>query len=129
MAEHDEKIKGPGEEGVPAREKTTPEERKAAVALRYDIDRDKAPLILATGRGPMADEILRIADDNKIPLYEDPELAKLLSKLEMDTEIPAELYTLVAEVLFFVYKLDRMAQKRERMVKRLREEEKEKKRP
>ena len=128
MAELNERIKGPGEEGVPAREETTPTERKTAVALRYDVDRDKAPLIIATGRGPMADEILRIAEDNRIPLYEDPELAKLLSKLELDTEIPAELYTLVAEVLFFVYKLDRMAAKRERMVTRIREEQKEKKR-
>jgi flagellar biosynthesis protein len=105
------------------------EEQKAAIALRYDIDRDKAPLVLASGRGPVADEIRRIAEENKIPLYEDPELAKLLTKLELDTEIPPELYTLVAEVLFFVYKLDRMAEKRERMVARLREEEKEKKRP
>jgi len=127
MAE--ERIKGPGEEIEEIKEKTTPAERKAAVALRYDIDRDKAPLILASGRGPVADEILRIAEDNKIPLYEDPELAKLLSKLELDSEIPPELYTLVAEVLFFVYKLDRMAEKRERLVGRLREEEKEKKRP
>ena len=105
------------------------EEKKAAVALRYDIDRDKAPLILATGRGPVADEILRVAEENKIPLYEDTELAKLLSKLEMDSEIPPELYTLVAEVLFFVYKLDRMAEKRERMVSRFKEEDKEKQRP
>lgn len=111
-----------------AEEKPTPP-RKAAIAIRYDMDRDKAPLIIATGRGPVADEILRIADDNKIPLYEDPELAKLLSKLELDIEVPPELYTLVAEVLFFVYKLDRMAQKRERMVSKIREEEKDKKRP
>lgn len=129
MAEINERIKGKGEEGVPVREQTTPSERRAAIAIRYDIDRDKAPLVIASGRGPVADEILRIAEDNKIPLYEDPEMAKLLSKLELDTEIPAELYTLVAEVLFFVYKLDRMAEKRERMVGRMREEEKEKKRP
>jgi len=107
-----------------AEEEKKAEERKTAIALRYDVDKDRAPLVLATGRGLMADEILRIAEDNKIPLYEDPELAKLLAKLEMDTEIPAELYTLVAEVLFFVYKLDRMAEKRERVVKKLREEEK-----
>jgi len=104
-------------------------ERKTVVALRYDIDHDKAPLILASGRGLVADEILRIAETNEIPLYEDPQLAKLLSKLELDMEIPPELYTLVAEVLFFVYKLDRMAEKREQVVKRLREDEKEKKRP
>ena len=129
MAEVDARVSGPGEEGVPPQEKTTPATRKSAIALRYDVDRDKAPLIIATGRGPVADEILRIAEDNKIPLYEDPELAKLLSKLELDMEIPPELYTLVAEVLFFVYKLDRMAEKRDRMVSRLREEEKDKKRP
>jgi len=118
MAE--EKIKGPGEEHEP---------RKTVVALRYDIDRDKAPLVIASGRGPVADEILRIAEDNKIPLFEDPELAKLLAKLELDTEIPPELFTLVAEVLFFVYKLDRMAAKRERVVARMKEEQKEEKRP
>lgn len=100
------------------------EERKSAVALRYDVDRDRAPLVLASGRGPVADEILRIAEENKIPLYEDPELAKLLTKLEIDVEIPPELYTLVAEVLFFVYKLDRMAEKRERLIARMREEKK-----
>lgn len=105
-----------------------PVEKKSAVALRYDVDKDKAPLILAAGRGPIAEEILRIADDNKIPLYEDPELAKILSKIEIDTEIPPELYVLVAEVLFFVYRLDRMAEKRERLLSRMREEEKEKKR-
>ncbi|OGB88814.1 hypothetical protein A2625_02075 [candidate division WOR-1 bacterium RIFCSPHIGHO2_01_FULL_53_15] len=127
MAE--EIIKGPGEEIEEVKEKTTPTERKTAVALRYDIDRDKAPLILATGRGPVADEILRIAEENKIPLYEDPELSKLLAKIELDTEIPPELYTLVAEVLFFVYKLDKMAEKRERVAARLKEEEKELKRP
>ncbi|MBU0630198.1 MAG: EscU/YscU/HrcU family type III secretion system export apparatus switch protein [Candidatus Margulisbacteria bacterium] len=101
-------------------------ERKTVVAVRYDIDRDKAPMVLATGKGMMADEILRIAEENKIPLYEDPELAKLLAKLEIDSEIPPELYTLVAEVLFFVFKLDRMAEKREKVVTRLREEKKEK---
>jgi len=129
MAEFDEQIKGPGEEGVPIEDQTTPTERKAAIALRYDVDRDKAPLVLATGRGAVADEILRIAEDNKIPLYEDPEMAKLLAKLEMDTEIPPELYTLVAEVLFFVYKLDRMAEKREKMVTKLKEDEKDLRRP
>jgi len=104
------------------------EAKRAAVAIRYDVDHDRAPLILASGRGPVADEILRIAEDNKIPLYEDRELVSLLSKLELDTEIPAELYVLVAEVLFFVYKLDRMAEKREKIVKRMVEEDKEKKR-
>lgn len=102
--------------------------KKTAVAVRYDVDKDKAPLILASGRGPIAEEILRIADENKIPLYEDPELAKLLGKLELDSEIPPELYVLVAEVLFFIYQLDRMAEKKERLLSRMRDEDKEKRR-
>jgi len=113
-------VKKMAEEKIPQPENKA---KKTAVALRYDVDKDNAPLIIASGRGPVADEILRIAEDNKIPLYEDPELAKLLAKLELDTEIPAELYTLVAEVLFFVYKLDRMAEKRQRVVERIREED------
>jgi flagellar biosynthesis protein len=128
MTEVNEQIKGPGEEGIPADEAEKLKDNKTVIALRYDIDRDKAPLVIASGRGLVADEILRIAEDNQIPLYEDPELAKLLSKLELDTEIPPALYTLVAEVLFFVYKLDRMAQKREHVIKQLREQEKEQKR-
>jgi len=105
-------------------EKKKAPDKRSAIALRYDVEKDKAPLILATGRGPVADEIIRIAEENKIPLYENQELSLLLSKLELDTEIPPELYVLVAEVLFFVYKLDRMAEKRERIFKKMKEEEK-----
>lgn len=96
--------------------------RRTAVAMRYDVEKDKAPLILASGRGAIADEILRIADENKIPLYENRDLAGLLAKLEIDTEIPPQLYILVAEVLFFVYKLDKMAEKREKLIRRIKEE-------
>ena len=96
--------------------------RRTAIAVRYDVEQDKAPLILASGRGAVADEILRIADENKIPLYENKQLAEMLAKLEIDTEIPSQLYVLVAEVLFFVYKLDKMAEKREKLIKRIAEE-------
>lgn len=99
------------------------DERKTAIAVGYDVDKNKAPLILAAGKGPIADEILKLAQENKIPLYEDPELASLLVKIELDTEIPPELYTLVAEVLFFVYQLDKMAEKKERLLSKMREEE------
>lgn len=102
------------------------EDKRSAVAVRYDVDKDKAPMILAAGRGPVADEIIRIAEENRIPMYEDRELASLLSKLELDTEIPPQLYVLVAEVLFFVYKLDKMAEKREKIFKRMAEDDREK---
>lgn len=106
-----------------AEEKEKPAtQRRTAVAVRYDVEKDKAPLILASGRGAIADEILRVAEENKIPLYENRGLSELLAKLEIDTEIPAQLYLLVAEVLFFVYKLDKMAEKREKLMKRAAEE-------
>lgn len=96
----------------------TPARRRTAAALRYDVGKDRAPLILASGRGTIADEIVRIAQDNEIPLYEDTGLADLLAKLEIDAEIPPELYVLVAEVLFFVFQLDRMRAKREQIIKK-----------
>lgn len=120
MAE--ERVDIPPEPEMPETEGPQPETRKTAIALRYNVDKDKAPLILATGRGPIAEEIMRVAEENQIPLYEDPELAQLLGKLELEAEIPPELYVLVAEVLFFVYQLDRMAEKRERLIARMREE-------
>jgi flagellar biosynthesis protein len=87
---------------------------KMAVSLSYDADEPQAaPKVLASGKGEIAEEIIKIAEENQIPLYEDPILAELLGKLEIDTEVPPELYVLVAEVLAFVYKLDRMAGKRE----------------
>jgi len=107
----------------PEKEKTAPTKR-TAVAMRYDVEKDKAPLILASGRGAVADEILRIADENKVPLYENRELAQTLAKLEVDAEIPPQLYVLVAEVLFFVYKLDKMSEKREKLIKKVKEEAK-----
>ena len=100
--------------------------RRAAVALRYDLEKDKAPFIIATGQGTVAEEIVRVAEENKIPLYEDRNLVQLLSKIEIDTEVPPTLYVLVAQVLFFVYKLDKMAEKREKIMKRVKEEKKTK---
>lgn len=93
--------------------------KRSAIALRYDVEKDGAPLILASGRGVVADEILRIAEENEIPLYENPRLAEMLSKLELDSEIPAEMYVLVAEVLFFVYQLDKMAEKKQQLYKKI----------
>lgn len=90
-----------------------------AIALKYDIEKDAVPKIVATGRGTIAEEILRVAEENNIPLYEDPSLANLLAKLEIDSDIPPELYTLIAEVLAFVYQLDTMAKKRTNLKKKL----------
>lgn len=74
-----------------------------AVALRYDGT--GAPRITAQGDGHIARQIMKTAAEHGIPLYEDENLAHLLSQVELGTEIPANLYVAVAQVLAFVYML------------------------
>jgi flagellar biosynthesis protein len=82
---------------------------KKAVALKYEPEQGSAPTVIAKGQGVIADEILRRAQENGIPVQEDPSLVEVLSKLDLNQEIPPELYKLVAEVLSFVYRSDRRA--------------------
>lgn len=78
---------------------------KTAIALQYDPESDEAPRVIATGRGEIADKILKIAQENQIPIREDPVLAQALSLVDLEEEIPSELYAVVAEVLGWVYRL------------------------
>lgn len=78
---------------------------KTAIALQYDPNSDGAPRVVATGRGEIADKILLIAQQNQVPIREDPVLAQALSMVDLDAEIPSELYAVVAEVLGWVYRL------------------------
>lgn len=89
--------------------KPQPAKVKKAVALRYQPGERTAPVMVAKGKGHMADLILERAKENGIPVQEDSSLVEVLSKLDIDQEIPAELYTLVAEILSFVYRSDRKA--------------------
>ncbi len=81
--------------------------RRRAVALRYDPDREDAPRVLASGQGPLAERILTLAREHRIPLREDPELAQALASVEIGAVIPPELYLVVAEVLAYVYRVRR----------------------
>jgi len=85
---------------------------RRAIALGYDPDKDRAPKILAKGIGPIADSILNIARKHGISIYEDAALARSLYVLELGKEIPEEFYVAVAEVLAFVYRLDKSIRKR-----------------
>ena len=83
-----------------------------AVALRYDpTEGNPAPRVVATGQGYMAEEILRVARENGIPLRQDPALATALETLDVGAQIPPELFQAVAEVLAFVYKMNAQAQR------------------
>lgn len=82
-------------------------ERPRAIALGYDPEKDAAPRVLASGQGELAEQIIAIAKGNDIPIKEDPVLALALSKVEVDRVIPPELYALVAEVLAYVYRIQK----------------------
>lgn len=80
--------------------------RRRAVALRYDEERDRAPKVIAKGKGLLAEQIIQLAREHRITVQEDPDLVAALSVLEVNTEIPEELYRAVAEVLAFVYRVN-----------------------
>lgn len=82
-------------------------QEKKAVALRYRRDHDRAPRVVAAGKGELARRIIAAAREYGVPLYEDQELVSLLLRLTPGTEVPPELYRAVAEVLVFIYGLDR----------------------
>ncbi len=77
---------------------------KKAVALKYKPDKDNAPKVVAKGAGELAKRIIEIAKKHGIPVEENAPLAYMLFKLELNQEIPPELYLAVAEVLAFVYR-------------------------
>ena len=78
-----------------------------AVALKYDSTKDKAPKIVAKGIREMAKKIIEVAKDAGINIKEDKDLAEILIKLELFEEIPPELYMAIAEILAYVYSLNR----------------------
>ena len=74
-----------------------------AVALNYDGE--NAPVISASGTGDVAEEIVRIAAEHGVHLHQDPVLSRMLATLDIGTEIPRELYELIAEIIAFAYHL------------------------
>jgi flagellar biosynthesis protein len=78
-----------------------------AAALAYKAERDAAPRVTASGRGPVAEKILEAARAAGVPVREDSGLAEILSQLEPGEAIPTETYQAVAEILAFLYRLDR----------------------
>ncbi|MBK7497086.1 MAG: EscU/YscU/HrcU family type III secretion system export apparatus switch protein [Candidatus Omnitrophica bacterium] len=83
--------------------------RKRAVALRYDPVEDPAPRLVAKGQGHVAERILEIAREHGIHIQEDPDLVEVLAALDLGQLIPEELYEALAEILAFIYRLNRLA--------------------
>lgn len=85
--------------------KNTPKLKKAA-ALKYKAESNKAPKVIAKGRGDVAERIIAVAKENNIPIHEDRDLIEILSTLELEQEIPPELYRTIAEILAFIYRIN-----------------------
>lgn len=86
------------------------EKMDKAVALKYNSKENNAPVITASGRGQIARIIIEKAKENGVHIQEDPALIEVLSKLDIGSVIPPELYQSIAEVLAFIYRLDKSYQ-------------------
>ncbi|WP_304546329.1 EscU/YscU/HrcU family type III secretion system export apparatus switch protein [Sulfurimonas microaerophilic] len=75
-----------------------------AAALKYDASKDSAPRVTAKGEGKTAQKIIEIAKENDIPIKQDENLIELLSNVELDHEVPPQMYKAIAEVFSFIYK-------------------------
>ncbi len=81
------------------------ETRQEAVALAYSAA-DKAPRVVAKGRGLIAEQIIARAREHGVFVHESPELLALLMQVDLDARIPAQLYVAVAELLAWIYRLE-----------------------
>lgn len=74
-----------------------------AVSLHYDGS--NAPTVSAKGEGGVAAKILALAEENDVPIYQDTQLLQLLSRVDLDSEVPPFMYVAVAEIIAFAYRL------------------------
>lgn len=85
-------------------------QKKQAVALQYN-EENVAPRVIAKGQGYVAENILNAAKKNSVPIYQNKTLTSMLMAVDIDREIPPALYTAVAEILAYVYRMDQKTKK------------------
>lgn len=83
-----------------------PEKPPVAVALDHRRGSEVAPRVVATGTGPVAEQILEIAFANGVKVRQDADLAEILAAVEPESEIPIAAFAAVAEILSYVYRLN-----------------------
>jgi flagellar biosynthesis protein len=79
----------------------------SAISLKYSRGSDSAPKVTAKGQGWVADKIIAMAEEQNIPIKKDKDLISLLEKIDVGNEIPESLYKVVAELLAWVYQLNK----------------------
>ncbi len=82
-----------------------------ASALRYDPKKNNAPVVVAKGRGELAEKIIEIAKKENIPITRNNVLADILDGLDIYEEIPTEIYKAIANIFAFLHKLNEKASK------------------
>lgn len=80
------------------------EKSKKAVALKYDSNKNNAPVVIAAGSGYIAQKVVEIAEESGVPVYRDDSLSVLLSQLDIGSEIPEELFSSIVDI--YIYFLD-----------------------
>lgn len=85
-----------------------------AIALSYQKDNNTAPKVIAKGSGFVAEKIVATAKQHSVPVYQNKTLVSMLMAVELDREIPPELYQAVAEVLAHIYRIDQIIGKKSR---------------
>ncbi|MBG6070499.1 MULTISPECIES: EscU/YscU/HrcU family type III secretion system export apparatus switch protein [unclassified Polaromonas] len=86
-------------------------DRPSAIALSY-AKKDRAPIVVAKGYGAVADSIVQRARESGLYVHASPDLVKLLMQVNLDEQIPPQLYLAVAEVLAWLYRLDAQKSKK-----------------
>nr|WP_312577426.1 EscU/YscU/HrcU family type III secretion system export apparatus switch protein [Sedimentibacter sp.] len=74
---------------------------KRAVALKYDLNKNNAPVVIASGSGYIANKVVEIAEENGVPIYKDDSLSILLSQLDVGSEIPEEMFGAIVEIYLY----------------------------
>lgn len=77
---------------------------RAAIALKYNPDKDYAPVVVASGHGPVADKIIEVADQNGVPVFRDDSTAAVLTMLNVGQQIPESLYEVIAGIYVEILK-------------------------
>lgn len=79
---------------------------REAAALKYEYEKDNAPIVVASGRGHVAEKIIQIAKENNIPLFEDEDVSDILCSLTVGSEIPEALYQAIAEIYAYILQVE-----------------------
>lgn len=102
---HRELLQGSGLDQVADADAVVVNPTHVAVAIRYREQEMTAPRVVARGRGEVARKIRRLARRHGVPIVREVALARSLVELDLEDEVPEDLYEAVAEVLYFVYHL------------------------